>query len=300
MLVKGDFLRETRTNVELEQAGMRLLLVVSGVVYTVFLALTERLDGAFYHPVVVVGCTYIVFSLVIIFRTYRYPKGVCWRHSIFMVCDVVLVCFLLYQLGEYGVPFFAVYLWLTIGNGFRYDYKELILCAGLSIAGFLIVIKTSSFWGEELLFSVTGIILLTIIPLYVSIMLKRLQEEKKKAEQANIEKSRFLANVSHEIRTPLNAVVGFSDILGKTDNAARQTQIVKSIKDASKSLMSLVEGVLDFSKIESGHVRIKKEIFNLYALVYSLEGWCQVFNRCGYFPAALCKGRCGPFAASTG
>ena len=272
MLSNSGFLREFKRNVELEQAGMRLLLVVSGVIYTVFLALTERLDGDFSHPVIALGGTYIIFSLLIIFRTYMHPKGVRWRHSVFMVCDVALVCFLLHQLGEYGVPFFSVYLWLTVGNGFRYDYKELILCAGLSIAGFLIVIKVSPFWRGELLFSVTGIILLTIIPMYVSIMLKRLQAEKERAEQANLEKSRFLANVSHEIRTPLNAVVGFSDILGKTGNEARQAQIVKSIKDASKSLMSLVEGVLDFSKIESGHVRIKKEVFNLYALVYSIEG----------------------------
>ncbi|HBE92090.1 MAG TPA: hypothetical protein DDW55_06010 [Gammaproteobacteria bacterium] len=272
MLGDSKLLREAGRNVELEQAGMRLLLVGSGVIYTIFLALTERIDGGLYHPAIVLGCAYVVFSLLIIVRTYMHPMSVSWRHSVFMACDVALVSAVLYLLGEYGVPFFAVYLWLTIGNGFRYGYKELILCAGLSIAGFFIVIKLSPFWRGEQLFSVTGVILLTVIPMYVSIMLKRLQTEKEKAEQANIEKSRFLANVSHEIRTPLNAVVGFSDILGKSGNEARQAQIVRSIRDASKSLMSLVEGVLDFSKIESGHVRIKKEAFNLYALVYSIEG----------------------------
>jgi two-component system sensor histidine kinase RpfC len=114
------------------------------------------------------------------------------------------------------------------------------------------------------------------VPSYVAVLLRRLTLEKERAELANKEKTRFLANISHEIRTPLNAVVGFSDILGKTENEARQAQIVRSIKDASKSLMSLVEGVLDFSKIESGHVRIKKDVFNLYALVYSIEGMFSI------------------------
>jgi two-component system sensor histidine kinase RpfC len=96
--------------------------------------------------------------------------------------------------------------------------------------------------------------------------------EKSRAEQANKEKTRFLANVSHEIRTPLNAVVGFSEILDRETDGVRRAQLTRNIKDASASLMSLVDGVLDFSRIESGHVYIDKEAFNLYGLVYSVEG----------------------------
>jgi two-component system sensor histidine kinase RpfC len=90
------------------------------------------------------------------------------------------------------------------------------------------------------------------------------------AEHANKEKSIFLANVSHEIRTPLNAVIGFSGLMGKTTDKAKQVRIAKNIKAASGSLMALIEGVLDFSRIESGNVLIKEEEFNLYALVHSV------------------------------
>ena len=272
MEVKLRVLQEANRNVELEQAGMRLLLVATGLLYTVFLALIGKLDGGFYHPVITLGSSYTVFSIVIIFHTYLYPNRVQWRHTVYMVFDVALVCALLFLLGEYGVPFFAVYLWLTVGNGFRYGYKELIVCAVLSLAGFIFVVNTSIFWREELLFTIMGVILLSIIPLYVSIMLRRLQEEKDKAEQANKEKTRFLANVSHEIRTPLNAVVGFSDLLDRETDSVKQAQYTRNIKDASASLESLVEGVLDFSRIESGHVHIAKEAFNLYGLVHSVEG----------------------------
>jgi two-component system sensor histidine kinase RpfC len=263
-------------NVELEQAGMRLLLVLSGVIYTLFLATTEKIAGGLYHPVVILGGCYIGFSLLVIVQTRLYPEGAHWRHTIYMALDVLLVCTLLYFLDGYGVPFFSVYLWLTVGNGFRYGYKELILCALLSLSGFVFVTQVTAFWRDELSFTITGVILLSVIPLYVSIMLKRLQMEKDRAEAANKEKSRFLANISHEIRTPLNAVMGFSGMLGKAVDKSEQDRIVAHINDASRSLMSLVGGVLDFSRIESGHVQLKREKFDLYNLVYSVASMLSI------------------------
>lgn len=103
-------------NVELEQAGMRLLLVSSGLAYTLFLAMTEKINGGLYHPVVIIGGCYIVFSLLVIVQTRMYPDDAQWRHTVYMALDVLLVCTLLYFLDGYGVPFFSVYLWLTVGN----------------------------------------------------------------------------------------------------------------------------------------------------------------------------------------
>jgi two-component system sensor histidine kinase RpfC len=240
--------------------------------YGIAVAYKGVFDEGYLTPVVILGCVYVIFSIASILHVYFYPEGCTWRHSVYMAIDILVTSIVMHIFGKYGVPFFVFYMWLTVGNGFRYGYREMIFCAVLSLSGFVCVLVSTQYWQNEYLLSITGIMLLSIVPVYVAIMLNRLQEAKDMAEQANIEKSRFLANVSHEIRTPLNAVVGFSDMLGKTENGARQAQIVKSIKDASKSLMSLVEGVLDFSKIESGHVRMKKEAFNLYALVYSIEG----------------------------
>jgi two-component system sensor histidine kinase RpfC len=178
----------------------------------------------------------------------------------------------MHYIGKYGVPFFVFYLWLTVGNGFRYGHMQLILCAGMSLCGFAIMCLVTPYWQEEYLLTVMGVMLLSIVPMYVAIMLKRLQEAKDSAIRANQEKTRFLSNVSHEIRTPLNAVVNFSRRLDQKMDDVSRARITRSIIDASASLATLIEGVLDLSRIESGHVRIEDEVFNLYGLIRSVEG----------------------------
>lgn len=260
------------SRLEKEQAMLRMIVVSLILLYTLVIWTKGGIPTNLIDEAVQYGVASILMSTVLGVLVWKGLLAKAVRRYSGMVLDVVSVTIAMYYLSDYGAPLFATYLFITIGNGFRYGVKYLVVCALLSIICFSYLSVISAFWQGLYLVVISGIFVLTVVPSYVAVLLKRLTLGKERAEQANKEKTRFLANVSHEIRTPLNAVVGFSDILGKTENEARQAQIVKSIKDASKSLMSLVEGVLDFSKIESGHVRIKKEAFNLYALVYSIEG----------------------------
>lgn len=79
------------------------------------------------------------------------------------------------------------------------------------------------------------------------------------AEMANQSKSEFLANMSHEIRTPLNSVLGFSDLLRMTEMDETQSQYIQSIQLAGKSLLALINDILDLSKIESGKMELALE-----------------------------------------
>ncbi len=85
------------------------------------------------------------------------------------------------------------------------------------------------------------------------------------AEQADASKSRFLATMSHELRTPLNAIIGFSEMIVQEDvlmlNAARRKEYAQLINDSGQHLLSVVNGILDMSKMESGNFEISPEPF---------------------------------------
>ncbi|MEO1197991.1 MAG: ATP-binding protein [Pseudomonadota bacterium] len=97
------------------------------------------------------------------------------------------------------------------------------------------------------------------------------ERARSEAEQASIAKTRFLASVSHELRTPLNAVIGFSEILsqelfGRLENE-KQREYVGLIHDSGSHLLSVVNDILDMSKIETGRFEIIREPFDLASLV---------------------------------
>jgi signal transduction histidine kinase len=107
----------------------------------------------------------------------------------------------------------------------------------------------------------------------------RLREAKDLADRANRAKSIFLAKMSHELRTPLNAVIGFSEILLDDVELDRKNKHKRAdlerINSAGKHLLSLVTDVLDLSKIESNHIELKIEEFDLNEMVREVVATVQ-------------------------
>lgn len=90
---------------------------------------------------------------------------------------------------------------------------------------------------------------------------------KENAEEANKAKSDFLANMSHEIRTPLNGIIGFSDLLIKTDLTEMQSGYMQTVYNSANSLLELLNDILDFSKIEAGKLDLNPEKTDLIELI---------------------------------
>lgn len=95
-----------------------------------------------------------------------------------------------------------------------------------------------------------------------------LEDAREKAETANREKSEFFANISHEIRTPLNAIIGFSELLQTLQLTPQKKNYVNAIVKAGRGLLTIINDILDISKVEAGRLEIKMAPLNIKTIVF--------------------------------
>jgi two-component system, sensor histidine kinase RpfC len=206
-----------------------------------------------------------IFAAICIFPAPNVP-----RRLVGMLVDSCSATWYMWIADEYGVAMMGVYLFITFGNGFRYGRRYLFGCQALCLVGFLLVLATSSYWTLHRAAGIGLLLALVILPLYVSTLLKRIQEARAKAEEANNAKTAFLANMSHEMRTPLNGIVGTVDLLRATELSDQQGELIKLLKHSISVLRSLVDDVLDISKIEAGRLTVEVASFDLHATINAL------------------------------
>ncbi|MBI5342852.1 MAG: response regulator [Deltaproteobacteria bacterium] len=212
--------------------------------------------------------SYLLFSTIMFVSTFIQPGKSTLRRVSGLTLDTVIVCYGMYLSGLAGSPLVLVLYWNMFGYSFRYGKKYLFYGMALTLVSFGPVIWFSQFWRSVWELGVGLLIGLLAMPaVFVGIMISKVTKALEKAEVANHAKSRFVANMSHEMRTPLNGILGTVELFAGTRMDPEQQEYVKTVRASAAALLSLVNDVLDFSKIEEGKVSIHPEEMDLHAFI---------------------------------
>lgn len=258
---------------EPEQAIIRLAIGVLLVVYYCIpwqSGSSLNLDQ-FVHSTanqIILSATLIAFSIFAAIAINPRPSPIRRITGIFF--DLTSLSIVMYWTGGEHLPLFVFYLWVTLGNGFRFGQMYLYISFAASIAGFGSVIIWGEYWQSHQSFAISLLIILIALPLYAAVLIKKLHAATNLAKHANEAKSRFLANMSHELRTPLNGVIGIGELLKETNLTKEQQNLADMMNSSANTLLELIEGVLDIAKIEAGKINIEKAPLDLHSLVNSV------------------------------
>jgi len=252
---------------ELEQAFLRVIIGGLVLVVLIWRFLSQEHPSPDLAHMVWFLFGFVAFAITVVLRILAKGGTSILRRLLGSVADNAGTTYFMLLMGEGGAIVVGIFMFVAFGNGFRYGRLYLHVSQALALVGFSIVIVVSDFWSEHLLIALGLLLAMVVLPLYVGVLAERVNEAKKRADEANQAKDRFLANVSHEMRTPLNGVIAMSDLLRETRLNASQREIVQTLGTSAQLALAQIEDVLDMAKLQAGGVRIEVQPFDFGKLL---------------------------------
>jgi signal transduction histidine kinase len=261
-----------RKNPEFQQVMVRAAFFIFGITYIGLGSYSN------YYPIAkqtyyIFASLFLTYLLVTFWHVARYPR---FKNRVYVTLflDLCAITYCILLTGGAASPLYIMYVWIFVSQAVRFGRTHLYVSAALSMLGFISVIIYEQHWSQKTFEAIFLIVSLLILPVYIDLMLKKLNIAKRKADEANQAKSAFLANMSHELRTPLNAIIGYSDMLVEDAKAMRMEQFsedLQKIHMSGQHLLSLISNVLDLSKIEAGKMGVSLKKIDVKDILAQVE-----------------------------
>ncbi|PPT72369.1 hybrid sensor histidine kinase/response regulator [Xanthomonas arboricola] len=253
-----------RPDSEHGQAIVRIVLISLILSYVLVPSVRHSLPLHQHTGVLVIVLTGLGLGLALFGWLLWCPDRSDARRILGMLADYGLMAAGMIQMGEPLAWVYVVVMWVTVGNGLRYGNRYLYLAVAMAVVSFSTTLSMTEYWQHNQRLGVGLAVGLAAVPLYFSSLLRQLTRATAEARRASEAKSRFLANMSHEFRTPLNGLSGMTEVLATTRLDDEQRECLKTIQASTRSLLALVEEVLDISAIEAGKLRINASDFAVH------------------------------------
>lgn len=187
------------------------------------------------------------------------------------ILDPLILSGWLTMMGESGGLFVCFYLFTILGFGFRIGPRPMFICQIASVASFGAVLAISPIWRQHPLMGSSFLILLIVVPLYATVLIKKLRAARAHAEHESQAKSQLLAKVSHELRTPLSGIVASAQLIAAEAQDKQIARRANTIMGLSKDLLLEIDDLLDTAKYEANGLVLESAPFDLSDLIERLR-----------------------------
>lgn len=188
-----------------------------------------------------------------------------------IVLDISMAFAVMMRSAETMSFFYPLFLWVILGNGFRFGVRYLVIASVLSVLAFGTVVLATDYWRPNQVLGFSLTLALIIIPAYCGTLIKKLSRAKEEAETANRAKSYFLASVSHELRTPLNAIIGYGNHLKQMSLPKNQYDMIDASVLAGEHLLHLIDQLIQIARSDSGNAEVIRRPMRLTTVMAEIR-----------------------------